>query len=104
MTPSALQSKAADTDKKTDELLEQIDELQQLQDVVENEPITKLEIDKSRRKLTFADCEPGEEIDAVMAEKEDYDANMNNDPIVESLLERVLVPSLISNKIDGKET
>ena len=71
---------------------------------MENEPITKLEIDKSRRKLTFADCEPGEEIDAVMAEKEDYDANMNNDPIVESLLERVLVPSLISNKIDGKET
>lgn len=33
-------------------------------------PITKLELDKSKRKLTFADCEPGEEIEAALAENE----------------------------------
>lgn len=73
MTPSALQ-KPADADKKTDELLglrqQQEDEVQQAANNEVKEPITKLEIDKSRRKLTFADCEPGEEIEAVMAENE----------------------------------
>lgn len=68
---------------------------------MENEPITKLEIDKSRRKLTFADCEPGEEIDAVMAENEVNAANEGSNLVVESLLEKIYVPKQISNKINA---
>lgn len=36
---------------------------------------TKLELDKSRRKLTFADCEPGEEIEAALLEAAVADSN-----------------------------
>ena len=95
MTPGALQM-TAEADKKNndDEVMNQAEE----------EPITKLEIDKSKRKLTFADCEPGEEIEAVMAENERMAAGEDSE--VESLLDRVCVPSQIQNKMTAvaKET
>ena len=31
----------------------------------------QLEIDNSKRKLTFADCEPAEEIEAALAENDE---------------------------------
>lgn len=70
---------------------------------MENEPITKLEIDKSRRKLTFADCEPGEEIDAVMAENEVNAVKEGNNLVVDglNLLEQIYITKQISNKMDA---
>lgn len=49
---------------------------------------TKLELDKSRRKLTFADCEPGEEIEAALQEA--AAANSNYDRMTVGLEESVL--------------
>lgn len=46
---------------------------------------TKLELDKSRRKLTFADCEPGEEIEAALLEA--AAANSNYDRMTVGLEE-----------------
>lgn len=79
MTPSALQKPAGDDDEKDDAEIEDEEQPRRRANApsVNNKaphqqqkksPITKLEIDKSKRKLTFADCEPGEEIDAVLAE------------------------------------
>jgi len=65
------------------------------------EPITKLEIDKSRRKLTFADCEPGEEIEAVMAENEEKEADEASNRAVKNILDRVYTPNQLSNIIDA---
>ena len=60
---------------------------------------TKLELDKSRRKLTFADCEPGEEIEAALQEaaaaNSNYDrmtVGMVEESVLHSILERECIP------------
>ena len=58
---------------------------------------TKLELDKSRRKLTFADCEPGQEIEAALAENSNnnYDrltVGGQEESVLAGILERECLP------------
>ena len=65
-------------------------------------PITKLELDKSKRKLTFADCEPGEEIEAALAENERM-VSAQEESVLESILEREFFPSQPSKQFSNKK-
>ena len=65
-------------------------------------PITKLELDKSKRKLTFADCEPGEEIEAALAENERM-VSAQEESVLESILEREFFPSQAPKQLSNKK-
>ena len=65
-------------------------------------PITKLELDKSKRKLTFADCEPGEEIEAALAENERM-VSAQEESVLESILEREFFPSQPPKQFSNKK-
>ena len=72
------------------------------QAVAAEEPITKLELDRSRRKLDFADCEAIEEITlpVVEAVKKVGDREM----VVDNMLTSVLVSRSASRCSSGKSS
>ena len=73
--------------------------------IVDNseKPITKLELDKSKRKLTFADCEPGEEIEAALADNERM-VSAQEESVLESILDREFFPSQAPKEFSNKKT
>ena len=62
----------------------------------------QLEIDNSKRKLTFADCEPGEEIEAALAENERM-ASGYDESVLESIMERECFPGQVPNNFSNKK-
>ena len=53
--------------------------------------------------MTFADCEPGEEIEAALAENERMISGYD-ESVLESILDRECFPSHIPNKFSNKKT
>ena len=61
----------------------------------------QLEIDNSKRKLTFADCEPGEEIEAALAENERMVSGYD-ESVLDSIMERECFPGQTPNNLSNK--